>query len=127
MPNNLPKHRVLLTINAIRSTPRLSLRRAAEIYDIPKSTIADRIKGYTAKADCRNAYLNLTEIEEEVIVQYVLDRDSRGFSPRIADVGDMADLLLRKRDAKPVGKNWLARFVVRRPELKTRFNRVYDY
>jgi len=39
----------------------------------------------------------------------------------------MANLLLRKRDARPVGKNWPARFITRRPELKTRFNRVYNY
>jgi len=39
----------------------------------------------------------------------------------------MANLLFRKRDARPVRKNWPARFITRRPELKTRFNRVYNY
>ena len=85
------------------------------------------MKGRTPKTDSRNAYLNLIKVEEEVIIQYILDRDSRGFSPRIADIGDMANLLLRKRGARPVGINWPARFVARRPELKIRFNRVYDY
>ncbi|EAQ92247.1 hypothetical protein CHGG_00482 [Chaetomium globosum CBS 148.51] len=70
---------------------------------------------------------NLTKIEEEVIVQYVLDRDSRGLLPRPADVIDMANLLLQKRDARHVGKNWTSRLIARRPELDTRFNRVYDY
>jgi hypothetical protein len=56
-----------------------------------------------------------------------LDQDSRGFSPWIADVGDAADLLLRKRGARHVVKNWPDHFVARRPKLKTRFNRVYDY
>ena len=46
---------------------------------------------------------------------------------RIADVGDIANLLLQKRGARRVGKNWADRFVARRPELKTRLNRVYDY
>lgn len=68
MSNNLPEHRILLAINAIRSIPRLSIRRTAEMYDIPKSTIADRMKGHTAKADSRNAYLNLITVEEEVII-----------------------------------------------------------
>ena len=39
----------------------------------------------------------------------------------------MANLLLRKRDTRPVRKNWPVRFITRRPELKTRFNRVYNY
>lgn len=127
MSDNLSENRVLLAINAIRSTPRLSIRRAAEIYNVPPTTIYRRMNGQTAKADSYNARSNLTNIEEEVIVQYILDRDSRGFSPRVVDVGDMADLLLQKRGARHVGKNWPDRFVVRRPELKTRFNRVYDY
>ena len=53
--------------------------------------------------------------------------DSRGFSPRRADVEDMANVLLAKRNAQRVGKRWTERFIKRRPELKTRFNRVYDY
>jgi hypothetical protein len=105
MHDSFPENRILLATNAIRSTPRLSIRRAAEIYNVPKSTIADRMKGQTAKADSYHGRSNLTKIEEEVIVQYVLDRDSRGFSPRISDVGDMANLLLRKRGARHVGKN----------------------
>ena len=127
MSNNLSEYRVLLAINAVRSTPRLSIRRAAEIYNVPPTTIYRRMNGQTAKADSYNARSNLTKIEEEVIVQYILDQDSRGFSPRIVDVGDIANLLLRKRGVRPVGKNWPNRFIARRPELKTRFNRVYDY
>jgi hypothetical protein len=100
--------RIILAIEALRTTQKLSRRRAAAIYDIPLTTLHDRMTGITPKASSVNARLNLTTIEEDVIVQYILDRDSRGFSPRVADVGDMANLLLRKRDARPVGKNWLA-------------------
>jgi hypothetical protein len=119
--------RIILAIEAIRTTQKLSRRRAAAIYNVPESTLRARMTGVTPKALSVNAFQNLTTVEEEVIVQYILDRDSRGFSPRVADVGDMANLLLRKRHARPVGKNWPARFITRRPELKTRFNRVYDY
>ena len=45
----------------------------------------------------------------------------------MVDVGDMANLLLWKRGARHVGKNWPDRFVARRREIKTRFNRVYDH
>jgi hypothetical protein len=39
----------------------------------------------------------------------------------------MANVLPATRHAGPVGKNWVYRFVQRRPELKTRFSRAYDF
>ena len=38
------------------------------MYNVPKTTIIDRIKGYTVKSDSYNARSNLTKIEKEVIV-----------------------------------------------------------
>jgi len=42
-------------------------------------------------------------------------------------VEDIANRLLRKRDAPPVGKRWAYNFVKRQPDLQTRFTRKYDY
>jgi RecB family endonuclease NucS len=39
----------------------------------------------------------------------------------------MANYLRKTRRAKPVGKLWAHRFIQRRPKLKTRFNRVYNF
>jgi hypothetical protein len=46
----------------------------------------------------------LTELEEEVIVQHIIDLNSRGFSPQLANVEDIANYLLETRRAKRVGK-----------------------
>jgi helix-turn-helix, Psq domain len=81
--------RIILAIEAIRSSRKISIRAAAKLYNIPHSTLAYRMTGRTPcneiKANCHK----LTEIEEEVIVQYILDLDSRGFTPRLADVEDI--------------------------------------
>jgi hypothetical protein len=69
----------------------------------------------------------LRKTEEDVIVQHILDLDLRGFPPRLATVKDMADSLLAERYEDPVGQKWAATFVKRRPELKVKFNRKYDY
>ena len=69
----------------------------------------------------------MTELEEEVILQNILDMDSRGFAPRLAGVEDMANYILESRGGKRVGKLWAHRFVQRQSALKTRFNRVYDF
>ncbi|TVY13429.1 hypothetical protein LARI1_G009571 [Lachnellula arida] len=53
--------------------------------------------------------------------------DSRGFAPRLTGVEDMANFILESRGGRRVGKLWAHRFVQRQPDLKTRFNRVYDF
>ena len=119
--------RVILAIEAIRTSQEMSIRRAAKTYDVPRTSLVNRMKGMTPLADRRNAQHNLTLTKEETIVQYVLDLDSRGFPPRISDVRSMADLLRTTRHATPVGTKWPYNFVQRRPELKTRFSRAYDF
>lgn len=69
----------------------------------------------------------MTNLEEEVIVKHILDLDARAFPPRIADVEAMANSLCATRNAPPVGTRWASRFVARRLELKTRWNRPYNY
>ena len=121
------ERRLLLAINAIRSNPRFSIRKAATFYSVPATTIRHRMAGKASKADTRHGRSNLTAAEEDAIVRYILDLDARGFSPRRCDVQDMTNLLLAKRAAQRVGKNWTDRFIKRRQELRTRFSRVYDY
>ena len=127
MPVQTQEARIILAIEAIRTAKRMSIRRAAKTYDVPESTLRHRMKGRVAKAEIRNGRHQLTQSEEETIVSYVLDLDSRGFPPRIEGVKDMANLLLSTRHAKPVGTRWANRFIRRRPELKTRFSRAYDF
>ena len=83
--------------------------------------------GRAPKASKTNGVPTLTPIEEHAIVQYIINLNPRGFSPRRADVEDMANLLAAKRGGQRVGKNWTDRFIKRRPELSTCFSRAYDY
>ena len=71
--------------------------------------------------------MNLTKLEEEVVVEHILELDSRGFPPRLADVANMANSLRAERNLGQVGQNWPSTFVKRRPELKVKFNCKYDY
>ena len=82
------------------------------------------MKGAAPISDRRPALQKSTEIEEDVIVQYILDLDTRGFSPRIDDMREMADHILATRTTRRIGKQWPYRFVERRTELRTRFSRV---
>ncbi|PWI64139.1 hypothetical protein PCL_12105 [Purpureocillium lilacinum] len=102
MVSHSNENRILLAIAALERDPKLTVRAAAKIYGVP-------------------------QLEEQAVVQYVLELATRSFPPRLRGVEEMANELLRVRDAPPVGKLWAHRFVKRRPELQTRFSRRYDY
>jgi hypothetical protein len=119
--------RIILAIEAIRTSKKLSCRKAAKIYTVPESSLRLRMNGHLPLPERRPANLNLSKLEEEVIVQKILDLDSRGFAPRLSGVEDMANYILKSRGGRRVGGRWAQRFIQRQPALKTRFNRVYDF
>ena len=46
-------------------------------------------------SDIKPNCLKLTKVEEETIVQYIFNRDSRGFSPWLANIEDIVNYLLK--------------------------------
>ncbi|EKG08938.1 DDE superfamily endonuclease CENP-B-like protein [Macrophomina phaseolina MS6] len=90
-------------------------------------TLKRRRDGTHSRRDCTPNSRKLTDPEESVIVQRILDLDSRGFPPRLSAVEDTANKLLADRAGRIVGKNWPSNFVKRIPGLKTRLNHKYDY
>ncbi|APA09329.1 hypothetical protein sscle_05g040990 [Sclerotinia sclerotiorum 1980 UF-70] len=127
MQSNNKEAQMLLAIEGIRKDKKLSIRKAAKLYNISHTTLIRRMNGLTPHTEFRPKSHNLTDLEEEVLIQYILDIDERGFSPRISDVEDMANYILETRGVKKVGKLWAHRFMKRYTELKTRFNCVYDF
>ena len=118
--------RIEIALEAYRSGQFKSLRRAAEAYNVPNSTLAYRASGRSFRPETMPNCRKLSSTEEYTISQYILDLDSRGFAPRLCEVADMADKLLGERGGEPVGKCWAERFVSRSDELKTAFNRAKD-
>jgi hypothetical protein len=119
---SLNEARIQLALQVIKQDANLSVRRAAAIYNVPHSTLADRHAGMASQRDWKPKSKRLLETEEQVIIQHILDLDSRGFPPRLATVKDMADSLLAARHQDPVGVKWAGNFVRRTPELKIKFN-----
>ena len=119
--------RIILAIKAIRSSKKISRRSTVKIYKVPYATFSDRIASRTYRPKSKANCYKLTDLKEKTIIRYILDLDSRGFAPRLASIKDIVNLLLESRGALRVDKNWLYRFVQYRPELKTRFNRVYNF
>lgn len=127
MENQTQEARMILAINTIQSRRNISIRKTAKFYNVPYSTLYDRLNGRICLDDKIPYGLKLTRVEEEVLVRHILELDTRGFAPRLAGVEDMANHILDARQGQHVGGRWAQRFVQRHLELKPRFSRVYDF
>src|SRR6478752_7371003 len=109
--------RILLALQALQNNPKLSLRQAATNYKVPFETLRRRHHGIQSRCDSIPKSRRLSDLEEQIIDQFILDLDSRGFPSRLRFVEEMANSLLADRDASPVGKRWAYNFVKQQPEL----------
>jgi hypothetical protein len=96
--------RILLALQALQNNPKLSIQRAATIYSVSWSTLRDRKNGTQSRHDSIPNGRKLSDLEEQIIVQFIIDLDSRGFPSRRRFVEEMANSLLADRNALPVGK-----------------------
>ena len=103
--------RIILALEALKNGQILSLRAAAKIYNVSPATLMRRRDGKPARHDTTPKSRRLTNSEEEALVQYILELSERAFPLRLCGVEDMANQLLRVRDAPPVGKLWAHNFV----------------
>jgi hypothetical protein len=104
MNNSCKESQILLATQAIQRDPNLSVRAAAKIFKVPRTTLGTRLNGTMSRHDSTPNSQKLTNLEEKTIVQYILNLDSRSFPPRLYEVEDIANQLLGERDAPKVGK-----------------------
>ena len=76
MPQQSNEGDIVLALSTLRSDPDLSVRKAAQIYKVRRTTLRDRRRGVQQKRDVRPPCKKLTSYEEESIVRYVIDLDS---------------------------------------------------
>jgi hypothetical protein len=124
-PSN--ERQIQTALQALKEDATLSLRRAAAIYNVSRTTLSYRRAGRLSQGDCWPKSMNLTKTEEEVVVEHILELITRGFPPRLAAVADIANSLRAERNLGQVGLNWPSMWVKRRPEFTMKFNRKYDY
>jgi hypothetical protein len=122
--------RILLAIRALKKQDIATVSLAARTFNVPRSTLRDRISGRTERRIVRANSYKLTEIEEDSLQKWILSMDARGSAPRPSAVREIANLLLESRGITPapsVGENRVTKYVKRHPELSSRFLRRYNY
>jgi hypothetical protein len=79
---SLPKEsRIILALKALNKNLKLSVRKAATIYEIPETSLRDRRAGKQPRREIPANLRKLTDLEEKVLLERVLDLDIRGFQP----------------------------------------------
>ncbi|KFY73667.1 hypothetical protein V499_06259 [Pseudogymnoascus sp. VKM F-103] len=127
MPFKNDERELTLAIQAIQRDPTLRLYAVAKTYSVDHRKLARRLHGMQPRRDIIANSRKLSNLEESVLVQHILNLAAKGFPPRMSIVEDMANRLLATRDAPRVGSRWASNFVKRHIELQTRFQRKYDY
>ena len=105
----------------------LSITQAAWLHAVSKTTLYHRINGRRDQVSYITSKQRLTPEEEESLQSWVLQLQSWGFPPRIAQLREMAEELLRaKQDFKELSKNWSEKFLCRHLILQSKYSRTLD-
>ena len=109
---------IQLAISDLNSGVYSSQRAAAKAYGIPLSTLHGRLRGATNSRRSHQQQQRLAPLQEDFLVDWILDEDSRACPPSHARVREMANRILRMNgDTQPVGKLWISHFVRRQPRI----------
>lgn len=103
--------RVILIIKTIWFSRKLSRRAIAKLYNVLETTLRNKINDVISKNNSQLDVQLLIKIKKDMIVQYILDLDSRGFSSLINDVRKIINYILESRDLRCVEQQWLYRFI----------------
>ena len=97
--------RILLAISAIQNREIRTICEAARRFDVPRSTLTNRIRGCTLRPEQRANGHKLSCTEEDTLLQWILSIDLCGAAPRPAIVQEMANILLAEHGNQTIRKN----------------------
>ena len=98
MPRPLQhEERIQFAVEALRSGQIRSIRKAADAFDVPKSTLHERVKGVGTRHQAQVRNRKLSPTEKDALIRWIQSMDGRGMSPTIGYIRQMADLLVRER------------------------------
>ncbi|EDO04592.1 hypothetical protein SS1G_07075 [Sclerotinia sclerotiorum 1980 UF-70] len=115
-----------------------SIRKAAEHFEVPKSTLADRLAGKKTRSQTHEMAQILSNAEENTLVRWISRLTITGFPATPILVKEMADEIRLRRvqvassriptptEIPPIGYEWIYRFQKRHPELKTCYSRQLE-
>ena len=98
MPKPLQhEDRIQLALEALHSGQVGSIRKAAAVFDVPYTTLQQRVKGATTRQQAQVKSRKLLPTEEATLIRWIESLDDCRMSPTIGYIRQVADLLIRER------------------------------
>ena len=107
---------------------KMSVRKAAEEYGVPRSTLHDRVTGKVALKARSGPKKHLTDEEEASLVDYLIGCASVGYAKSCKDVLAIAQQIASTRDPKvEITRGWWDSFRARHPKVALRHAEPLSY
>lgn len=98
-----------------------SQNHAAQKYGIPQQSISNRFHGQTALDNQVQPNRHLSGNQEANLASWILRQGSLGYTPSHSQICACVVALLKQQNKnQELGRNWVAKFIKRYPELKTK-------
>ena len=122
------ENRVMNALDLLSREPTVSIRRAADVNKVPRSTLMRRLRGFPARAQplrgpgslarARAGARLLTDDEEQLVLRYVALLEQMGLDLRIRMLHRIANTIVGRRTDRyestlPVGDKWVRSFLSR--------------
>ena len=82
---------IILTFQALKRDPTLSLKKVASTYSVFFNTLSYRKQNRILKHNCISKSWKFIDIKKKAIIQRVFELDSQEFSPQISIVKDITN------------------------------------
>ena len=108
---------------------RLSIRRAAESYQVPKSTLSDHVTGRVSEGSHSGPSRYLTDEEEAELVHFLVGSANVGYAKTKKDVLAIVSRVVEAKGVakSPVSHGWWESFRKRHPHLTLRIAEKLSY
>lgn len=101
----------------------MSRRQAAKVFNIPRSTLLDKLDGKRPVDASPGPNPFLTKAEERTLESWAIDLHRRGFPLKTEDLKDMAQDVIQNnqrrtsfKNGRP-GRSWMRNFLLRHPKM----------
>lgn len=122
-----PEVKLTNAINALKAGTVPSVRKAAELFDVKRTTLRDRLRGIRPIRELHKAQQKLTPEEEAAIKKSLFTLAQWGWPATIRYLRSLATEVLRSRgDHRPLGQHWYKNFLTRHSDLKPIWSRNLD-
>ena len=125
-------------LQGLKNNEFRSVRAAAHHFEIPPSTLADRMAGAKSRTQAKESYQILSNAEEKTLVRWITRLTATGYPATPALIREMAQEIRNRRvqvassqsieptNSAHIGHEWLYRFLNQYPSLQGTYSRQLE-